>query len=255
MQTMLVTGGTGTLGREVVRRLAGDRREVRVLTRRADGEPGLFRRMVGDLSTGAGLSAAVEGVDAIVHCATSTGDVDATRHLVTAARRLGENPHLVYVSIVGIDHIDLPYYRIKLAAEQVVASSGLPFTIQRSTQFHDLVASFFAVQRWSPVTMVARRFQFQPIDTRDVARRLDKLVTGDPIGMATDIGGPEVIGMDRLARMYHADRGRHGRVVRLPLPGRLAAGFAAGRNLTPANAVGTIGFGQFLAEHAQGGTS
>ncbi|WP_193107438.1 SDR family oxidoreductase [Brachybacterium sp. FME24] len=255
MRSVLVTGGTGTLGKDVVRRLADEHHEVTVLTRRADGEPGPFLREVGDLTTGMGLSAAVEGVEAIVHCATGTGDVEATRRLVAAARRSGQNPHLVYVSIVGIDHIGLPYYRTKLAAEQVVAASGLPYTIQRATQFHDLIARFFAVQRWSPVTVVARRFRFQPIHTRDVARRLGELVAGDPVGMAPDIGGPDVIGMDRLARMHHdahGGRGR-GRVVRVPLPGSIATGFAAGWNLTPANAVGTIGFEQFLAEHVTRG--
>ncbi|GAA1550066.1 SDR family oxidoreductase [Brevibacterium picturae] len=255
MQPILVTGGTGTLGRAVVWQLAEDGREVRVLTRRADGETEPYRRMVGDLTTGTGLSAAVSNVEAIVHCATGKRDVEATRNLVTAARSSGENPHLVFVSIVGIDHIDLPYYRTKLATEQVVAESGLPFTIQRATQFHDLIARILASQRWSPITVVPRRFRFQPIDTRDVAQRLSELVASDPTGRATDIGGPDVIGMDRLARIYHSVHGQRRRVVQVGLPGFVASAFAAGHNLTPSSTVGTIDFEQHLADHTQRGTT
>ena len=74
----------------------------------------------------------------IIHCATSTrGDAEATRNLVAAASLAGSG-HLVYVSIVGIDHIaSWGYPKTKLQAEQIVASSGLPWTILRVTQFYD----------------------------------------------------------------------------------------------------------------------
>src|SRR5438105_6436997 len=102
---ILVTGGTGRLGRLVVRRLQDAQCEVRVLTRRSRESAGDARFVIGDLATGEGIEAAVDGAAAIVHCATcSKGDVDATRNLVRAASRAG-TPHLVYVSIVGIDHI------------------------------------------------------------------------------------------------------------------------------------------------------
>ena len=102
---VLVTGGTGRLGRLVVRRLHDAQRDVRVLSRRSRESAGDARFLVGDLATGEGIEAAVDGATAIVHCATSSkGDVDATRNLVQAASRAGA-PHLVYVSIVGIDHI------------------------------------------------------------------------------------------------------------------------------------------------------
>ncbi len=111
------------------------------------------------------------GADTIVHCATTNGaaDVAVTRTLVDAARRAG-TPHLVFISIVGVDRIPLGYYRAKLAAERVVEDAGRGWTILRATQFHDLVARLWRVQRRSPVTVSPAGTSIQPIDVRDVAR-------------------------------------------------------------------------------------
>jgi uncharacterized protein YbjT (DUF2867 family) len=216
--------------------------------------------VVGDLGTGAGLAAAVDGVRTIVHCATTLGrgDIATTRHLVDAALSAGERPHLVYVSIVGVDTIPIPYYRAKLAGEQVVAESGLPWTVLRATQFHDLVADIFARQRRLPLTFAPEPFRFQPIDTRDVAVRLADLAdlaAGDAAGRVADIGGPHVVGMGELARTYHEAHGLRRRVVSPRVPGRVARAFAAGGNLVPQNRFGTIPFGDFVAERAEGDES
>lgn len=227
-----------------------------MLSRRESAGPEPFRRVVGDLSTGDGLPSAVAGVDTIVHCATAFGrrDVAGTARLVEAARGAGTEPHLVYVSIVGVDRIPLPYYRAKVACEEVITSSGLPWTFQRATQFHDLLALVFSKQRRSPVTLALRGLRFQPIDTRDVATRLAELVAEGPSGRAPDIGGPEVLGMEELARIYQRAHGRHRPVLELPAPGRIVAAFRAGHNLTPGRAFGTLGFERFLTEQMQDGT-
>src|SRR5689334_16740998 len=128
MDPVLVTGGTAQLGRAVVDLLGATGRPVRVLSRSAaEG------RVRGDLATGAGLAEATAGVGAIVHCASNPRDaravdVDGTRRLLDAAHAQGR-PHVVYVSIVGVDRIPVPYYAAKLAAERIVAESGLPWTI------------------------------------------------------------------------------------------------------------------------------
>lgn len=253
MESVLVTGGTGRLGREVARRLADGQREVRVLSRRPapTGAGGGLRRMVGDLRTGRGLDAAVAGVDTIVHAATLYGraDVAAARTLVAAARRAGRDPHLVYVSIVGSDAIPLGYYRAKAAAGRIIEESGLPWTIQRTTQFHNLVAGLFAWQRWLPVTVAAAGFRFQPIDVRDAAARLVDLAGGPPAGAAPDVGGPEVATMRRLAAIYGEAHGRR-RVAAVRIPGAIARGFAAGGNLALQNPFGTVTFAEFVAERA-----
>src|SRR5687768_13661279 len=147
MERILVTGGTGTLGRHVVRRLRGTGYEVRVLTRRAQKDEDGVEFVTGDLLTGAGISAAVDGVATIIHCAGSNkGDEIATQNLVDAAR-VGW-PYLVYISVVGADRIPVTgrldrmmfsYFDMKRKAEEVVADSGLPWTTIRATQFHDLM--------------------------------------------------------------------------------------------------------------------
>ncbi len=104
-------------------------------------------------------------VAAIVHCATSSkGDVDATQNLVWAASRAGA-PRLVYVSIVGIDHISSwGYPKAKLQSERVVADSGLPWTILRVTQFYHYCLSGIRKLARLPVVPVPAGFRVQPID-------------------------------------------------------------------------------------------
>src|SRR5262245_25441031 len=105
---ILVTGGTGTLGRLVVRRLIAAGATVRVLSRRAHEPTEGVEWVTGDLRTGLGIGAAVAGMEVIVHCASSQrGDEESTRHLVNAAVAAGTRPHLVYISIVGINGVPL----------------------------------------------------------------------------------------------------------------------------------------------------
>ena len=107
---------------------------------------------------------------AIIHCATSTrGDAEATRNLVAAASRTGY-AHLVYVSIVGIEHIaSWGYPKTKLQAERIVANSGLPWTIMRVTQFYDYCLTNAQKLSRFPVAPVPAGFTVQPVDPRDVA--------------------------------------------------------------------------------------
>ena len=126
---ILVTGGTGTLGRAVVRELLErDRRPV-ILSRRerCSDDPAGVRWVTGDLVTGERVADAVADVGAIVHCATDyrhpRNDVHATRRLMDTAL-LGGSPHLIYVSIVGVDRIPFGYYRAKFAAEQVLLNAS-----------------------------------------------------------------------------------------------------------------------------------
>jgi len=93
-----------------------------------------------------------------------------------------------------------------------------------------------------------RGVRFQPIDTRDVAARLVELIDAEPAGRVADIGGPAVHSHADLGRMYLAARESRRRVVELPLPGRIVAGYRSGANLAPDNPVGTIGFAEYLAQ-------
>ncbi|HEX2285976.1 MAG TPA: NAD(P)H-binding protein [Mycobacterium sp.] len=247
---VLVTGATGTLGRKVVGAATQAGHQVRALSRREHvGYTGVHWYQ-GDLLAGSGVDAAVDGVDAIVHCATQfTRDKDVTSiDNLTAAAHRASVAHLIHVSIVGIDRIPLPYYRTKLRVEQALEASGVGHTVLRATQFHDLITVTFAFQRFSPVLSALRGVRFQPIDTNDVAARLVELVDAAPAGRVPDIGGPAVHTHAELGHMYLAARGSRRKVVELPIPGRIMAGYRSGANLVPDNPVGTIGFADYLAQ-------
>ncbi|WP_326545426.1 NAD(P)H-binding protein [Mycolicibacterium sp. ND9-15] len=247
--SVLVTGATGTLGHRVVPEAVGAGHRVRALSRKSRvGYTGVNWAR-GDLLTGAGVDAALEGVDAVINCATQfVGDKDVTsmQNLAAAVRRAGVG-HVVHVSIVGIDDIPLPYYRTKLRVEQALADSGVAHTVLRATQFHDLIERIFAVQRFSPALWAMRGVKFQPIDTHDVASRLVELVDAEPAGRAPDIGGPEVHTHAELARIYLAAHDSRRPVVAFPVPGRIGAGYRSGANLVPQNPAGTVGFADYLA--------
>ncbi|MGN9919533.1 SDR family oxidoreductase [Micromonospora palomenae] len=103
--TVLVTGGTGTLGRLVVPLLRDTGHPVRVLSRHRPGPADDVDHVVGDLDTGAGIEASVAGIDVVVHCAGSAkGDAVKARTLVRAASRAGVR-HLVTISLVGADRV------------------------------------------------------------------------------------------------------------------------------------------------------
>lgn len=246
---VLVTGATGTLGRKVVGEATEAGHNVRALSRRSHvGYTGVHWHQ-GDLLSGEGIDSALDGIDTVIHCATQgtrDKDVTSTENLITAARKAGV-AHIVYVSIVGIDRIPLPYYKTKLRVERVLEASGVGHTVLRATQFHDLIRVTFSLQRFSPVLWTVRGAQFQPIDTHDVATRLVELIDAEPAGRVADIGGPAVHSHAELARMYLDARGGRRPVVEAPVPGRIVAGYREGANLVPDNPVGTVGFAEFLA--------
>lgn len=246
--TILVTGATGTLGRALVRRLLTTETQVRALSRTPPtAQETNLAWVAGDLRSGAGIDDALTDVDVIIHCATTSGrgDVRMTRNLLAAARK-ADHPQLIYISIVGIENIPLFYYRDKLEAERLIEQSGLPWTILRATQFHDLVAAMTLVQRWLPVVVVPSGMRFQPVDVRDVAARLAELATGPPAGRVPDLGGPQVRDARQLAQATMTATGRRKPVVSVPIPGKISRGFRAGANLAPEHATGRTTFEQFL---------
>ncbi len=245
--SVLVTGGTGTVGRIVVDHLVAAEQDVRVLSRgrRAQQSTGV-RYVVGDVQTGDGLGAAMDGVDTIVHC------VYPSEHLVAAATRAGA-PHLVYVSIVGIDRVPFALYRMMLANERLIAESGLPWTVLRATQFHDLIAFLLRMLAKPPVLALPSGLRFQPVDVRDVGARLAQLALGEPIGRAPDFGGPQARAIDDLARSYLAIVGKRRPIVPVRLPGKVFGGIRAGGLLTAEHAGGTITFEEYLGEQVATG--
>jgi len=269
---ILVTGGTGTLGRRVVPLLRDAGCEVRVLSRhgheelsnagraplrqatRRDG----VRYVTGDLTTGEGVDAAVAeaGAGTIVHLAgTQKGDGDKARHLVRAASRAGAE-HLVYISVVGaervpvrsaVDRAMFGYFASKRDAEEVVEGSGLPWTTLRAAQFHSLVYLVVRQAAKLPIIPVPAGMRFQPVDEGDVAARLVELALGKPAGLVPDMAGPRVYGMDELIRSYLAATHRRRLLLRVPLGGRAYRAYRAGANLAPDGTLGTRTWEEYLA--------
>lgn len=254
---ILVTGGTGTLGRHVVARLREAGCDVRVLSRRThEAAPGI-EYATGDLLRNAGIQAAVDSAGTIVHCAgSSKGDEEATRNLVQAASRAGAQ-HLVYISVVGADRIPMisgidrtmfGYFGSKLAAERVVADSGLPWTTLRAAQFYDLLLMVTRQLAKLPVIPVPAGFRFQPVDAGEVAARLTELTLGRPAGLVPDMAGPRVYGAADLVRGYLQARRKHRLLAPVRVPGQAADAIRAGANLAPEQAVGHRTWEDFLAE-------
>lgn len=245
---VLLTGATGTLGRQLEPRLLAAGYQVGALSRRGPvSEAGGAEWLVGDLRAGTGLDAAVAGAEVILHCASAQrGDVTAARHLLAAAER-ARSPHVVYISIVGVDRVPLGYYKAKLAVERLLAGSGLPFTILRATQFHDLVLTMFSAQRRLPVLLVPARTDVQPVDAGEVAVRLTELAGAPPAGRVPDLGGPEILDGVDLAHRYLTAVGRHRRVLGVRVPGKTGRAYRDGGHLAPEHADGRITFDQFVA--------
>jgi uncharacterized protein YbjT (DUF2867 family) len=244
----LVTGGTGSLGSRVVNRLNDASREVRALSR--SGRDGTVK---GDLLTGEGLEQAVEGVDVIVHCASSPTktrqtDVEGTGRLLRAASRAGIS-HFVFVSIVGVDRNPYyPYYRMKLEVERMIERSAVPWTILRATQFHEFVLRMIQFLDRLPVMMMPKGFLLQPIDIGEVADRLVELAFSGPVGRASDVGGPEVRTAAEFARVYFEAAVRSRRVVEVPVPGKMARAWREGAHLSPDQRYGKITWEEFLEQ-------
>ncbi|MBB3036692.1 SDR family oxidoreductase [Hoyosella altamirensis] len=248
---VLVTGASGTLGREVVARLLARGHNVRGVSRkRRSSQQKHFEWIQGDLRTGAGLDRAMAGAKTVLHCATGFGrhTEEKLAHTLTEAAQRTAVSHVVYVSIVGVDRIPLPYYKQKLRAEEVFKQSGLPVTIVRATQFHDLLRAVFAASAKSPVMLVPN-IRFQPIDAGDVAARLAFVAASSPEEGDIEIGGPRVESATDLAHAYVSAAGRKRRIVPFSLPGAIFRGYSEGYHLSPGNALGEVTFAQYLDRH------
>ena len=257
VSTILVTGGTGALGGRVVRRLRDAGHNVRVLSRSDRANEKGVDFLTGDLATGEGVHAAVAGAEIVMHLAGSQkGDEVKARNLVNALSGTDVR-HLVYISVVGADKVPVTsgmdramfgYFASKLAAEEIVAESGIPWTTLRATQFHDLTLKTVEGMAKMPIIPVPSGFKFQPIDAGEVADRLVELALRAPAGRVPDMGGPQIYEMKELIRSYLWAINKYRPMMPMKLPGGAARAFRSGVNLTPRRAVGHRTWEEFLTD-------
>ncbi|MDX2969278.1 SDR family oxidoreductase [Kribbella solani] len=250
MSTILVTGGTGTIGRQVVPLLQEAGCKVRVLTRHAQDRGDGVEYLAVDLLTGEGLDQAVAGADVIVHLAGGPkGDEVSTGNLVRAAERAGVR-HLVHISVTAVDQLPMAYFKSKLGAEQAVLASSVPSSVVRVAQLHEFAWTIVQGMAKLPVLPKLGGARLQPVDARDVGQRLAELALGEPQGLVADLVGPKVYSVSDLARDYLRATGKRRLSVPIHVPGKVGKVYRAGGNLTLTGAdLGTHTWEDFVAAH------
>ncbi|WP_328872819.1 NAD(P)H-binding protein [Streptomyces sp. NBC_00287] len=227
---VLVTGGTGTLGRLVVPLLRAAGHEVRVLSRHPQESADGVEYVACDLLKET-PEAALTGVHTVLHLAGGQkGDDIATGNLVRAAQAAGVR-HLVYISVIGADTVPLAWLRTKLESERIIAGSGIGWTTLRAAQFNDLVLTMVEKMTKLPVVPVPGGLRMQPVDAGEVAARLVELALGAPAGRVPDLAGPKVYGIGDLLRGHLAARGRRRPTLPVRIPGKAGRAYRAGANL------------------------
>ncbi len=251
---ILVTGGTGTLGTLLVRELQARGRLVRVLSRKprpggsanaSADEPEWF---VGDLLTGIGVPAAVDGVGTIVHCATGTkGDAKMGAQLMIAATRRFPAAHRGPVDGRLRDHPQRSVARqARRRADAGERRTALDCVL-RCTHFHEHLEAELAHTARLPVMLLPAATRFQPIAAAEVADRLADLSSGIQSHRVPDLGGPEILTAVELAAIWLAETGRVRKMIEVNKRGKQYEGWRQGAHLAPERAVGEQTFAAYLA--------
>ncbi len=253
-KNLLVTGGSGTLGSAIIR-LALEEGRYEVSTISTDPGKHSFPEnctvFKSDLVTGEGLKEALNGVQLIIHCASSVNDAqhvdyDGTANLLEALDK-STMENLVYVSIVGIDHTDHPYYMMKLKVEQLISGSNIPYSIIRATQFHEYVVAFIkSLNATDQEINVPSGLKFQTIAVPELAERLLGMLSAKATGSVTTVGGPEIMGLEDMTSEYLNSIGSHQRLHLIDASQPREFRFRTGANLVPDAKYGQITWASFL---------
>jgi NADH dehydrogenase len=228
---ILVTGGTGFVGRHVVQALRAAGKDVRVLVRdlskgaRVEAQGATLAE--GDMTDPASVRAAADGCEAVVHLvAIRQGReerfrhvmVEGTRDLLAAATAAGVR-RFVHMSALGTSEETkdlVPYYRAKWESERLVEGSGIPYVIFRPSFIFGtdggILPTFVKLARFTPVTPIigSGRQRIQPIWIDDVAEYLARAVDLEAAaGRLFELGGPDAVSWNELwVRLKRARRSR-----------------------------------------------
>lgn len=197
---IVVIGGSGLIGTKVVSRLRQKGHEVVA----ASPNSGV------NTVTGEGLAEALAGARVVVDLANSPSFEDKAaleffetsgRNLLAAEAAAGVTHH-VALSVVGTDRLlEMGYFRAKMAQEDLIKASGIPYTIVRSTQFFEFTG---AIAQAGTVGQTAHLSPvlFQPIASDDVADAVADVTLGDPVNGTIEIAGPDRVPIDELVGRF-----------------------------------------------------
>ncbi|GAA1997964.1 SDR family oxidoreductase [Microbacterium pumilum] len=239
-----VAGGTGLTGTHV----------VEIARRRGHEAIPLSRHGGVDLVSGAGLPQALVGADTIIDVSNVNSmktDVSvsffagATRNMLSSGQRAGVTHHIA-LTIVGADAVSEGYYAGKLSQERAIEASAVPWTILRSTQFHEFAALMYEIARAGPLH-AAPRARIQPIAVREVAEHLVTLAESGPGGRVSELAGPREESLAAMVRAYARAIGHRGWMPEVSLPGALGRAQRNGALLpAPGATLGTQTFAEWL---------
>ena len=206
-----VVGASGLIGTKVVELLKSQGHDV-VASSRSSGV---------DVLTGEGLADALAGADALVDVTNSPKleggpamefFIASATNLVDAARRAGVGRY-VALSIVGVDGLqDGGYFRAKVAQERIIAESGIPYSIVRATQFSEFADGITDSLTVGDEVRVPDAL-IQPIDANEVAAAVAAAAAAEPIYGIVNVGGPQKITFEQMARDALARKGDDSKTV------------------------------------------
>jgi uncharacterized protein YbjT (DUF2867 family) len=248
---IVVIGGSGRVGGNVVRRLVAQGHEVVS----ASPSTGV------DTITGEGLANVTVGADVVVDVSNApVWDDDPVREFFTtstrnllAAERAADVKHHLALSIVGADRLpDSGYLRAKVAQEAEVEAGSVPYTILRATQFLEFLPDTVEAGADGGSVRLSTGLM-QPVAADDVAATVAELATGAPVGGHIELGGPEALGIDAWARRLFAATGDARNVIADP-HARYFGTELHGGELTPGDGarIGPTDFDTWFAAQPQG---
>ncbi len=232
---VLVTGGSGFVGREIVRQLLAAGHSPRVLARGVKAPTEAVETVRGSVLEPASLAGALTGCDAVIHLVGIISEVGAqtyervhfegTRNLLTAARAAGVR-RFIHMSALGTRPAAASrYHRSKWAAEEAVRASDRAWTILRPSLIYGpgdgFVNLFARLSRWSPALPVigAGTSLVQPVAVAEVARCfVGALSQPESVGQTLDVCGPDRLKFTEVLTEILRATGRRRRQVHLPLP-------------------------------------
>src|SRR5580692_11747873 len=197
---IVVIGGTGLIGSKTVAILRQGGHEVIAASPNSS---------VNTL-TGEGLKEAVAGAQAVIDLANSPSFEDKAvleffetsgHNLLAAEAAAGGIRHHVALSIVGIDRSDNGYFRAKVAQEKLIKTSGIPYTIIRSTQFLEFLGGIVASSTDGNIVRLSPGL-FQPIAADDVATIVADVALAAPRNSIIEIAGPERAPFNEIVARY-----------------------------------------------------